>query len=73
MGVAQIHIPILTSPAYSRPYSLLGTILAGFVLQSVEDEHLNCVSAGVGMKCLPASRIPLHGDVGVHDTQTNEI
>ncbi|EOQ99130.1 tRNA-specific adenosine deaminase 1 [Wallemia ichthyophaga EXF-994] len=59
-------------PARLRPDirpngALEWTILAGFVLQSVEDEHLNCVSAGVGMKCLPASRIPLHGDM-LHDT-----
>lgn len=40
----------------------LGTILAGFVLEY--QQQLKCVSVGVGVKCLPATRLPIQGDVG---------
>ncbi|TIA89322.1 hypothetical protein E3P99_02102 [Wallemia hederae] len=58
-------LPVRLKPEIRPNGTLEWTILAGFVM---EDEHtLKCVAAGVGMKCLPESRLPLQGDM-LHDT-----
>ncbi|GAA5880203.1 hypothetical protein JCM16303_001250 [Sporobolomyces ruberrimus] len=50
------------------------TVLAGFCLYRTRDEHVEaqCISIGTGLKALPHSKLPLHGDV-LHDSHAEVI
>ncbi|KAI9066359.1 adenosine deaminase/editase [Trametes sanguinea] len=53
-----------------RPPDGQFTILAGFVLRT--SEELRVISLGTGSKCLPAERLPPHGDA-LHDSHAEVL
>lgn len=48
------------------------TVLAGFALHDVHSGHTHLLSLGAGAKCLPANRLPTHGDA-LHDSHAEVI
>jgi tRNA-specific adenosine deaminase 1 len=48
------------------------TVLAGFALHDAQSGHTHLISLGAGAKCLPANRLPTHGDA-LHDSHAEVI